>query len=189
MWGTQLFSGYNQPPHRFIPTHVGNTGRPLTMAIWSTVHPHACGEHECSQYCSCSVDGSSPRMWGTRTDGEHPWQGRGFIPTHVGNTPSSRRNRRLLAVHPHACGEHDGTAMNEVKGAGSSPRMWGTLAIAQGKKHVKRFIPTHVGNTSQASEQASPEPVHPHACGEHGNIVRNIGTKVGSSPRMWGTRG
>ena len=51
---------------------------------------------------------------------------------------------------------------------GSSPRMWGTLVLAEPHNFVSRFIPTHVGNTCS------------RAC-------RSIAMH-GSSPRMWGTR-
>ena len=33
------------------------------------------------------------------------------------------------------------------------------------------------------------KPVHPHVCGEHICGKTNIRTKIGSSPRMWGTCG
>ena len=70
---------------------------------------------------------------------------------------------------------------------GSSPRMWGTHRLQQHADAVLRFIPTHVGNTSEECKRSKRSAVHPHACGEH-DVWRAIDKpSVGSSPRMWGT--
>ncbi len=45
MWGTLRPAPHNPDGRRFIPTHVGNTGRLTTRITSSSVHPHACGEH------------------------------------------------------------------------------------------------------------------------------------------------
>ncbi len=110
-------------------------------------------------------------------------------------------------VHPHACG-----ADKQKKGwpymySGSSPRMWGRLRGLPLLVVVRRFIPTHVGQTSPRPLPERRPAVHPHACGadvEGGaqavEAVRFIPTHVGqtvwagflslasrgSSPRMWG---
>ena len=47
-------------------------------------------------------------------------------------------------------------------------------------------IPTRVGNTVSASIAVPAVVVHPHACGEYGNIRDNLGTEEGPSPRVWG---
>ncbi len=70
---------------------------------------------------------------------------------------------------------------------GSSPRMWGTLVGSLVCRHVIRFIPTHVGNTTLSGGVFLLMPVHPHACGEHGEGTGSMGAPFGSSPRMWGT--
>ena len=51
-----------------------------------------------------------------------------FIPTRVGNTPAPARRQTAEPVHPHACGEHAACTMGDAEDAGSSPRVWGTLA-------------------------------------------------------------
>ena len=94
----------------------------------------------------------------------------------------------IIAVHPHACGEHVFIAMivwtssrfiptrvgNILPGRslgllkfGSSPRVWGTY-LEKARNIVKyRFIPTRVGNMFD---------------------LLNSGTlDAGSSPRVWGT--
>ena len=85
-WGTPATSSQCRNYDRFIPTPVGNTcpaGPPCTP---SRVHPHARGEHDIPAEDWRPGDGSSPRPWGTRTEGRRLEPGRRFIPTPVGNT-------------------------------------------------------------------------------------------------------
>ena len=110
-----------------------------------------------------------------------------FIPTHVGNTEFGSHSARMLAVHPHACGEHNGAIRRLYQTSGSSPRMWGTHTYVSATKAFGRFIPTHVGNTLALVIISLPIPVHPHACGEHGLSMIHSRSDIGSSPRMWGT--
>ncbi len=106
MWGTRLRLLVNRLPHRFIPTHVGNTKCPNIFLCLNAVHPHACGEHNVCIRGVSHQNGSSPRMWGTRKPAILRLLNRRFIPTHVGNTFAMRRTVDLSTVHPHACGEH-----------------------------------------------------------------------------------
>ena len=65
MWGTPQGGRLGRQGRRFIPTHVGNTGRRRVGERGDPVHPHACGEHCCRRYAGFRRVGSSPRMWGT----------------------------------------------------------------------------------------------------------------------------
>ncbi len=65
--------------------------------------------------------------------------------------------------------------------------MWGTQRSTQRSERRKRFIPTHVGNSTTTSPGANPSPVHPHACGELWIYCGTNKFSTGSSPRMWGT--
>ena len=69
-----------------------------------------------------------------------------FIPTHVGNGRPGIKVKPIFAVHPHACGERAFKGMEDAIVNGSSPRMWGTVMIAERLRMMR--------------------PVHPHACGE-----------------------
>ncbi len=131
--------------------------------------------------------GSSPRMWGTpgfHHDVNVPPR---FIPTHVGNTHFLYLSITSIPVHPPACGEHSLCPQESLYICGSSPRMWGTPHALSYPLGRRRFIPTHVGNTSPRRPSTSRIPVHPHACGEHSSASRRSSTFTGSSPRMWGT--
>ena len=50
-----------------------------------------------------------------------------------------------------------------------------------------RFIPTPVGNTTATNPRLVQVPVHPHACGEHFALPKQLKPSHGSSPRLWGT--
>ena len=105
-WGTRYLVCVATFSLRFIPTPVGNTQKTRFSAIFTSVHPHARGEHR-SQAMSTQVDdGSSPRPWGTLARRLGRSTRRRFIPTPVGNT-FALAGLGLLA-------------------AGSSPRPWGT---------------------------------------------------------------
>ena len=148
---------------------MGNTFR--SPAPWRPppVHPHACGEHQRLFPELGLSDGSSPRLWGTRTG----------PPTRCARAP----------VHPHACGEHRQKFQRDFVAVGSSPRLWGTLPRSVGAGGFHRFIPTPVGNTQKALGVLHHRSVHPHACGEHIFTQARRGHRFGSSPRLWGTQG
>ncbi len=188
MWGTLRYMNSTCRFRRFIPTHVGNTTDLEEVILSPPVHPHACGEHLCRMFFCSRYDGSSPRMWGTRKfAGQYSLRDR-FIPTHVGNTPTGFVMPKIQPVHPHACGEHARNILILPGGIGSSPRMWGTPGRDRRGSGGRRFIPTHVGNTQPQVARPSQAPVHPHACGEHVSPAAERVLRVGSSPRMWGTR-
>ncbi|CAB1083928.1 hypothetical protein D1AOALGA4SA_11462 [Olavius algarvensis Delta 1 endosymbiont] len=172
---------------RFIPTPVGNTI--IVSSSWPVepVHPHACGEHKAAPIEWRIFVGSSPRLWGTLGTGGVAHKQDRFIPTPVGNTGRSRCWSASSPVHPHACGEHGRVNTGSKVMSGSSPRLWGTPAVAGMPGTKNRFIPTPVGNTTSIKSFSVLYPVHPHACGEHEYSTRGRPLRRGSSPRLWGT--
>ena len=86
LWGTH--EGIRTKPltGRFIPTPVGNTVYLLKSGLTVSVHPHACGEHGGPFLPFKIVNGSSPRLWGTRDRRDQDASPGRFIPTPVGNT-------------------------------------------------------------------------------------------------------
>ena len=150
LWGTQFAFVAAIVCRRFIPTPVGNTKLAQALYDCQPVHPHACGEH-CRRQDKIDSDiGSSPRLWGTHEGLVAKIAGRRFIPTPVGNTEPFGYSRTDISVHPHACGEHERIPKSIDSASGSSPRLWGTHMIAECHPMPRRFIPTPVGNTSDA---------------------------------------
>ncbi len=127
-----------------------------------------CGEHVRAQVLVAVVDGSSPRVWGTRLYYQSPQRPRRFIPTGVGNTATIYDELYKYAVHPHGCGEH--------------------FYFPDGYLVYQRFIPTGVGNTLSLDAHIDMYAVHPHGCGEHALYRMLAPMTRGSSPRVWGTR-
>ncbi len=187
MWGTRRNLDDSWEGFRFIPTHVGNALPRLQLLGRKPVHPHACGERHQTHSISAIDDGSSPRMWGTRSKIKYRVYLPRFIPTHVGNASDIQVSTVRKTVHPHACGERLIHKDRRPIKRGSSPRMWGTHTRPSRLRHVSRFIPTHVGNAVTSCAHPYRHAVHPHACGERADIGIIQIACSGSSPRMWGT--
>ncbi len=167
MRGTQKYDDKISGETRFIPAHAGNTAPNSPPMPKRTVHPRACGEHLAMLYTVFLCTGSSPRMRGTLNDRVVLVDHERFIPAHAGNTHAKTIRRRLISVHPRACGEHTPPEHSKKPSFGSSPRMRGTLFGPVAIKSPPRFIPAHAGNTCQVHAAIQCRPVHPRACGEH----------------------
>ena len=76
-----------------IPAHAGNTGVTVAVSFGVRDHPRACGEHFCYIPYRGSVQGSSPRMRGTRAWCLMTKWLDGIIPAHAGNTSASDSRR------------------------------------------------------------------------------------------------
>ena len=59
--------------------------------------------------------------------------------------------------------------------------------MADKAEHVPWFIPTGVGNAIYLLPGSFAGTVHPHGCGERGQVVDRESDVNGSSPRVWGT--
>ncbi len=170
------------------PRVWGTQERVSINRIVNAVHPHGCGEHYIPLVESELYSGSSPRVWGTHSLGKCNKSALRFIPTGVGNTIDTDIQWICIPVHPHGCGEHDSDVYSPSLVSGSSPRVWGTLLTPISNGFVYRFIPTGVGNTILTCTALLLSAVHPHGCGEHTMVINGIFKKIGSSPRVWGTR-
>ena len=187
VWGTRGYRLYQGIALRFIPTGVGNAHRCATIRSWLPVHPHGCGERRRISTGARSNFGSSPRVWGTLGDAADDGLGERFIPTGVGNANQNTYYLSDRSVHPHGCGERYGRHTTCGRKFGSSPRVWGTLLIHGWMLISPRFIPTGVGNAHSTFSPVPCSAVHPHGCGERGDVVDQVGVHRGSSPRVWGT--
>ncbi len=93
-----------------------------------------------------------------------------------------------MPVHPRACGEHPIPSIVPPVRSGSSPRLRGTRDKPNHSFTTERFIPAPAGNTIFRLLTDKLRSVHPRACGEHLSRYPMDGLKIGSSPRLRGTR-
>ena len=174
-------------PRRFIPACAGNTAPRPRRAGSRPVHPRVCGEHTASRSSSRVIDGSSPRVRGTRAGGAAADRRDRFIPACAGNTSARSPDRPRSQVHPRVCGEHGRGRSGIMPGGGSSPRVRGTHAGRTTCRALLRFIPACAGNTQSCRDQGDRPTVHPRVCGEHDPGPGQNLAGGGSSPRVRGT--
>ena len=105
-----------------------------------------------------------------------------------GNSCRSAVGLSRYSDHPRACGELLVALASTHARAGSSPRMRGTLHPSVCPASDTRIIPAHAGNSCRGVVSDAYRSDHPRACGELVNLRVDGKSKVGSSPRMRGTR-
>ena len=170
-----------------IPAYAGNTAWSIAWPISLRDHPRVCGEHGTKCWKPRTPPGSSPRMRGTQGLQRQDLSRHGIIPAYAGNTLRWRHGSCRCRDHPRVCGEHLTSCVMVVSSMGSSPRMRGTLVVAELLGHESGIIPAYAGNTWNRQRQASPCWDHPRVCGEHAVLNSDALPFTGSSPRMRGT--
>ena len=133
-----------------------------------TVHPRVCGER-----LRAALGAFEPAR---------------FIPACAGNALRAERGCRAITVHPRVCGERLAKDNGPVTTNGSSPRVRGTLLLAQVAGQNDRFIPACAGNAQRSRRRRWRIPVHPRVCGERSSGTAITAVTDGSSPRVRGTR-
>ena len=91
-----------------------------------------------------------------------------------------------LPIHPHACGAETCWTRCCIRQTGSSPRTWGRGEARRLEPGQRRFIPTHVGQSSPPFTKTGSWTVHPHARGAESRNISMRRLRNGSSPRTWG---
>ena len=92
-----------------------------------------------------------------------------------------------MTVHPRVCGEQARAKLDLNLGAGSSPRVRGTVPVWWTDPGGQRFIPACAGNRIPAMRRCFSTSVHPRVCGEQRREVGEPPRPSGSSPRVRGT--
>ena len=112
-----------------------------------------------------------------------------IIPTRVGTRTLCIIKTLLKRDHPHACGDKGLTRRHSVSSLGSSPRVWGQVAVRDDDVVHGGIIPTRVGTSTSDDQKWQGTEDHPHACGD--KAMREVTSKPfkGSSPRVWGQAG
>ena len=126
MRGTPFAGKFAALERGIIPAYAGNTLELLGSYPHAWDHPRVCGEHVSHILLTGTVEGSSPRMRGTRTFQNGHSQRVGIIPAYAGNTATYSTEDTNIRDHPRVCGEHAASSRLSTSRTGSSPRMRGT---------------------------------------------------------------
>ncbi len=145
MWGQEILLCHCRNNFGIIPTRVGTRDKLPFIMINGKDHPHACGD-KLYKSLHCPADtGSSPRVWGqVGLDIWYQFDNR-IIPTRVGTRLGIGRTALIAWDHPHACGDKGNNSNRLLAGQGSSPRVWGQVAVKIWEKYGLGIIPTRVG--------------------------------------------
>ena len=168
VWGTRVDAEQVHAAARFIPACVGNAPRQASPHTSWSVHPRVCGERASGTVMRSCLDGSSPRVWGTRASVHQQSATRRFIPACVGNASGCHSHPTGKTVHPRVCGERPAQLGPIATCRGSSPRVWGTRQRGRSRAAGDRFIPACVGNAATTTTPMPLASVHPRVCGERG---------------------
>ncbi|RYN06962.1 hypothetical protein PG1528B_1336 [Bifidobacterium animalis subsp. lactis] len=166
--GTQTGDTTTHHPIGIIPALAGNTDDALIDRV--------------------QILGSSPRLRGTPVPRAAGHDDRGIIPALAGNTCPGSHRSPCRRDHPRACGEHGSASPMPLPIGGSSPRLRGTPRSEIFEAHRAGIIPALAGNTVRELGQVVVGGDHPRACGEHDMMVVSELERLGSSPRLRGTR-
>ena len=162
--GYLLWGGWQR---RFIPARAGNTFRPGTSSLSTSVYPRSRGEHH---YCfspPAEYAGLSPLARGTLLFPQPRGALMRFIPARAGNTGLALRELREITVYPRSRGEHKNNPIFKGGLGGLSPLARGTHRVGVNDIVILRFIPARAGNTLSFLSASAFLAVYPRSRGEH----------------------
>ena len=220
----------SREPQRFIPACAGNSRLPTSRTCSITVHPRVCGElgaddrkqrgpdrfiPACAGNSSVAkgnrevMDGSSPRVRGTRIGVQEVRVGLAVHPRVCGELPVELERARPEQRFIPACAGNSKIRPTRWAPASVHPRVCGELLLdVRYDGRVGRFIPACAGNsghfevTMTSDVGSSPRvrgtrrvggrtdrrrAVHPRVCGELPIELKRGPRTGGSSPRVRGT--
>ena len=178
----------DMPLPGIIPAHAGLTSIGSDSSWPGRDHPRACGAHQNLVDSMVLIKGSSPRMRGSHVLAEKCRANGGIIPAHAGLTNAKAACHAGSRDHPRACGAHTWSSCTKDVNRGSSPRMRGSLDMLDSIGYEIGIIPAHAGLTIEARLAFNSPRDHPRACGAHSFMFAATSQRLGSSPRMRGSR-
>ena len=171
-----------------IPAGAGLTFSAPRSSRISRDHPRGCGAHSPGRMANRSALGSSPRVRGSpRRPVEHRRE-RGIIPAGAGLTPRSGEKRSTCRDHPRGCGAHGNGMKAKTLKAGSSPRVRGSPKDGTKRYVTEGIIPAGAGLTRMQDFFVEIFQDHPRGCGAHASRTTSSASRLGSSPRVRGSR-
>ena len=112
----------------------------------------------------------------------------GIIPAGAGLTVRDVFRDNLARDHPRGCGAHYHSKFWTCLCGGSSPRVRGSLEMTAEQKKEYGIIPAGAGLTGTLNQKGQFFGDHPRGCGAHIKHGRLRQAKLGSSPRVRGSR-
>ena len=117
--------------HGIIPAGAGLTTSSTSASAAPRDHPRGCGAHPQTTCERWDLQGSSPRVRGSRIDNAHAEARRGIIPAGAGLTHEHDSERGRAWDHPRGCGAHSSKRQSSPLLMGSSPRVRGSRDIGK----------------------------------------------------------
>ncbi len=166
VWGQVSHSLFLSALDRIIPTRMGTRSGRKSVQAETKDHPHAYGDKTLMFGFVEVCHGSSPRVWGQVIFSPLATRLARIIPTRVGTSCDIHIEQPLFWDHPHACGDKLRYTYRTTAVLGSSPRVWGQVAIYISNNRCFGIIPTRVGTRISNNRVTSFLQDHPHACGD-----------------------
>ena len=110
-------------------------------------HPRVCGEKGRRAESVTSGVGSPPRMRGKDSQHLYGKAADRITPAYAGKSDSCCPVFTLSEDHPRVCGEKDFSTLEDVRAAGSPPRMRGKVPYPQRGPEVTRITPAYAGKS------------------------------------------
>ena len=119
----------------------------LGFRLFLGIIPTRVGTSYTTGFLICQGGGSSPRVWGQAEFRLRAFCSSRIIPTRVGTSDEELMNELKKRDHPHAYGDKGTRRLNRSQSPGSSPRVWGQVAVFVYTQKYKGIIPTRVGTS------------------------------------------
>ena len=103
--GTRRHERHSLERDRIIPACAGNASGSRSMVRRAADHPRVCGERASGPNSASTINGSSPRVRGTRRADAHRVGQHRIIPACAGNASGSPPAWGTRTDHPRVCGE------------------------------------------------------------------------------------
>ena len=149
-------------------------------------HPRVCGEKYHSTVPGAGHLGSPPRMRGKGEVSSRHAQQHGITPAYAGKSIKKTKAFIEYGDHPRVCGEKYTTFRNQLKTAGSPPRMRGKVAEIFLGNSGGGITPAYAGKRRERMVHDGHGGDHPRVCGEKSFKTSISCGYRGSPPRMRG---
>ena len=158
----------------------------LTTCVMGWDHPRVCGEKHTQGRKSGKPAGSPPRMRGKDTPVNTNRCGVGITPAYAGKSIQAISQTPSGRDHPRVCGEKLYWLVNQLKQAGSPPRMRGKVSVGRLPQCCTGITPAYAGKRPRYLGLERRVRDHPRVCGEKAAASVPQVEGSGSPPRMRG---